>query len=68
MVEYSLDLDIPDFVFDDPVVKAMSDATSDIMTWPNVCLSTFFSEWRKINLMRNRISALSTFVMLYGSI
>ena len=36
MVEYSLDLDLPDYVFDDPVVKAMSDVTSDIMTWPNV--------------------------------
>lgn len=36
MLEYSLDLDIPDYVFEDPIVKAMSDATTDIMTWPNV--------------------------------
>ena len=36
MVEYSLDLDMPAHVFEDPVVKAMSDAAIDIMTWPNV--------------------------------
>jgi len=38
MVEYSLDLDIPDHVFEHPIVQAMSDATTDIMTWPNVSL------------------------------
>ncbi|KDR68218.1 hypothetical protein GALMADRAFT_78787 [Galerina marginata CBS 339.88] len=38
MVEYSLDLNIPDSVFQDPIVIAMSEATTDIMTWPNdVC-------------------------------
>ena len=36
MVEYSLDLDVPDYVFDHPTIRAMSDATTDIMTWPNV--------------------------------
>lgn len=36
MIEYSLDLDLPDYVFRDPVVIAMSEATTDIMTWPNV--------------------------------
>ncbi|KJA21771.1 hypothetical protein HYPSUDRAFT_202683 [Hypholoma sublateritium FD-334 SS-4] len=35
MIEYSLDLDIPDYVFENSIVKAMSDATTDIMTWPN---------------------------------
>ncbi|KAF9262323.1 terpenoid synthase [Marasmius fiardii PR-910] len=35
MVEYSLDIDLPDYVFEDPVFIAMSHATSDIMTWPN---------------------------------
>jgi len=35
MVEYSLDLDIPDYVFEHPTIRAMSDATTDIMTWPN---------------------------------
>ncbi|KAF8991670.1 isoprenoid synthase domain-containing protein [Cyathus striatus] len=35
MVEYSLDIKIPDYVFQHPIMIAMSDATSDIMTWPN---------------------------------
>ncbi|KAK0481138.1 isoprenoid synthase domain-containing protein [Armillaria luteobubalina] len=40
MVEYSLDLDIPDHVFDDPIVIARSEAITDIMTWPNVMIVT----------------------------
>ncbi|KIK65943.1 hypothetical protein GYMLUDRAFT_239618 [Collybiopsis luxurians FD-317 M1] len=35
MVEYSLDIDIPDYVFAHPIIREMSDATNDIMTWPN---------------------------------
>ncbi|OAX38211.1 terpenoid synthase [Rhizopogon vinicolor AM-OR11-026] len=35
MIEYSLDLDLPDIVFENPIIKAMSDATNDLMTWPN---------------------------------
>ncbi|KZV60851.1 terpenoid synthase [Peniophora sp. CONT] len=35
MVEYSLDLDIPAHVFEDPIVQGMSDAANDAMTWPN---------------------------------
>nr|BBH51515.1 putative sesquiterpene synthase [Clitopilus sp.] len=35
MVEYSLDLDIPSYVWEHPVIVGMSQATSDIMTWPN---------------------------------
>lgn len=37
LVEYSLDIDLPEYVFRDPVVFAMSEATIDILTWPNVC-------------------------------
>lgn len=36
MIEYSLDLDLPDEVFENPIIKGMSDATNDLMTWPNV--------------------------------
>ncbi|KAH8923561.1 terpenoid synthase [Atractiella rhizophila] len=35
ITEYSVDLDMPDYVFEHPVMKAMSDATDDILTWPN---------------------------------
>ncbi|KAG6374169.1 isoprenoid synthase domain-containing protein [Boletus reticuloceps] len=34
-IEYSLDLDIPDEVFENPIVQEMSKATNDLMTWPN---------------------------------
>lgn len=44
MIEYSLDLDIPNDVFENPIVKAMSDATTDIMTWPNVSVMIQVSE------------------------
>lgn len=43
MIEYSLDLDLPDVVFENPIIKAMSDATTDLMTWPNVCHLFLFS-------------------------
>ena len=42
MIEYSLDLDLPDEVFENPIIKAMSDATNDLMTWPNVCVHFLF--------------------------
>lgn len=35
IVEYSLDLDLPDEVFENSIIRAMSDATNDLMTWPN---------------------------------
>ena len=36
MVEYSLDLQIPEYVWDHPILQEMSKAVIDIMTWPNV--------------------------------
>lgn len=42
MVEYSLDLDLPDEVFENPIIKGMSDATTDLMTWPNVSVHSPF--------------------------
>ncbi|THU78121.1 terpenoid synthase [Dendrothele bispora CBS 962.96] len=35
MIEYSLDIVLPDYVFEHPTIRAMSDATNDLMTWPN---------------------------------
>ncbi|KAI0655721.1 terpenoid synthase [Cubamyces menziesii] len=35
MVEYSLDLQIPENVWEHPVLQEMSKAVIDIMTWPN---------------------------------
>ncbi|KAI0334297.1 terpenoid synthase [Cubamyces sp. BRFM 1775] len=35
MVEYSLDLQIPEHIWNHPVLQEMSKAVIDIMTWPN---------------------------------
>ena len=36
MVEYSLDIKIPEHVWDHPILIGLSRAAIDIMTWPNV--------------------------------
>lgn len=36
MVEYSLDIKIPEWVWDHPILVGMSHAVIDVMTWPNV--------------------------------
>ncbi|OCH88150.1 terpenoid synthase [Obba rivulosa] len=35
MVEFSLDLQIPEYVWDHPILDGLSKAAIDIMTWPN---------------------------------
>jgi len=35
MVEYSVDIQVPDEVFKDPTVRAMLEAIHDLMAWPN---------------------------------
>ncbi|KAI0079068.1 terpenoid synthase [Panus rudis PR-1116 ss-1] len=35
MVEYSLDLQIPEYVWEHPILDGLSKAAIDIMTWPN---------------------------------
>lgn len=60
MIEYSLDLDLPDVVFENPIIKAMSDATTDLMTWPNVCYSLIWP----FDLEAHVFSWNRTFVLL----
>lgn len=36
LMEYSLDLDIPEYIWSHPVLVELSNAAMDIMTWPNV--------------------------------
>lgn len=56
IVEYSLDLDLPDEVFESPIIKAMSDATNDLMTWPNVSVHSRF-DTMVADFLLNRIFA-----------
>lgn len=36
-VEYALDINLPDYVFNDPAFIELSTAATDIMAWQNVC-------------------------------
>lgn len=56
MIEYSLDLDLPDEVFENPIIQAMSDVTTDLMTWPNVSVHSPFDAAVADSLL-NRIFA-----------
>ncbi|KAF8811256.1 terpenoid synthase [Phlegmacium glaucopus] len=35
LIEYTLDIDLPDFVFDHPVIQALNQATNNFATWSN---------------------------------
>ena len=34
---YSLDIDLPDFVFEHPLIQALNQGANDLVTWSNVC-------------------------------
>lgn len=36
LIEYSIDLRIPEGIWEHPSLKAISEAALDLMTWPNV--------------------------------
>lgn len=36
LVEYSLDINLPDAVVNHPVVKALNQSSNDLVTWSNV--------------------------------
>ncbi|KAG9009826.1 hypothetical protein FRB93_005097 [Tulasnella sp. JGI-2019a] len=36
LIEYSLNLTLPDAVFDDPIIKSLEQGANDILTWANV--------------------------------
>ena len=40
-IEYAAYIDLPDDVIEHPVIKALSDATNDLVSWANVSDSTF---------------------------
>ncbi|KAJ7685733.1 terpenoid synthase [Mycena polygramma] len=35
LIEYGLDIDLPDFVADDPVIMALNQSANDLVTWSN---------------------------------
>lgn len=38
LIEYALDIDLPEFVVTHPVIKALNQGTNDLVTWSNVCV------------------------------
>lgn len=36
LIEYALDIDLPDFVVEDPLIQALNQGTNDLVTWSNV--------------------------------
>lgn len=46
-IEYAANIDLPDDVIEHPIIKALSDATNDLVSWANVsvrvCLRKFIS-------------------------
>ncbi|KAF7327684.1 Terpene cyclase [Mycena kentingensis (nom. inval.)] len=35
LIEYGLDIDLPDFVAEDPVIMSLNESTNDLVTWSN---------------------------------
>ncbi|KAF8830965.1 hypothetical protein HHX47_DHR1000254 [Lentinula edodes] len=35
LIEYALDIDLPDFVVEDPIIIALNQTTNDLVTWSN---------------------------------
>jgi hypothetical protein len=44
MIEYTLDIDLPDRVFEHPTIIGMSQAACDVLSWPNV-RSLYIKSW-----------------------
>ena len=41
LIEYAAGIDLPDQIIDHPAIRALEEATNDLVTWSNVCfLST----------------------------
>lgn len=36
LVEYAYELDLPDEVMENPIIRALGEATNDLVTWSNV--------------------------------
>jgi hypothetical protein len=69
MIEYAVQADIPDYVFDHPTIIAMSEATTDILTWPNVRSPTLMIHCYlhlAQDLISFNVSSLSKYFIVHG--
>ena len=47
LIEYAAGIDLPDQIIDHPTIRALEEATNDLVTWSNVC---FLSTQHHLNL------------------
>lgn len=52
LIEYAYDIELPEDVVEHPTMKAINQATNDLVTWSNVCRFFFFSCKRMLTLIR----------------
>jgi hypothetical protein len=38
LIEYALDIELPEFVVTDPIIKALNEGSNDLVTWSNVSI------------------------------
>jgi hypothetical protein len=48
LIEYSLDLELPDDVIEHPVIVALNQAANDLVTWSNVSAIWSTSHWHPL--------------------
>jgi hypothetical protein len=39
LIEYALDIELPEYVVNDPIIKALNEGSNDLVTWSNVGLT-----------------------------
>ena len=65
MVEYSLDIKIPEWVWDHPILVEMSHAVIDVMTWPNVSVLLFVTLHERFTVRCRTLSLLMFVNVVY---
>ena len=48
-LRYALDIDLPDFVVEDPIIMALNEGTNDLVTWSNASLRSVVTVHHLIN-------------------
>ena len=68
-LRYALDIDLPDFVVEDPIIEALNQGTNDLVTWSNASLrsvdavyhlTNHFSRTYFLTMLSNRGAILIT--------
>ena len=55
LIEYALDIELPEYVVNHPIIKALNEGSNDLVTWSNVSIMTLYS-WPTSLLTLSRFS------------